>query len=90
MTVAELSKVLYELDVPSDLYRLDGSHRELATVLARRGSKWVVFLSERGEESDPVEFDNEDHACVYFLGSVCLDLVGRGQLRAAQADPRTD
>jgi hypothetical protein len=83
MTKAELSQVLYRLDVPSGIYRLDGTHYELAHVLAHRNGKWVVFLSERGTESAPVEFSDEDTACVYLFGRICHDLVERGRLRVA-------
>jgi hypothetical protein len=81
MRKAELSRLLYDLDVPPSVYRLDGTHLELAHVLAQRGEKWVVFLSERGTESGVEEFLDERTACVYFLGRVCLDLAQRGRLR---------
>jgi hypothetical protein len=81
MTQAQLSHLLYSLGVPPDVYRLDGSHYELAHVLDHRGSSWVVFLSERGGESDPVEFADEHDACVHLLGRVCLELFERDRLR---------
>jgi hypothetical protein len=84
VTVAELSRVLYDLDVPADVYRLDGSHFELAHVLAHEGSKWVVFLSERGGQSDRAEFDDEHEACVNLFGRICLELVERGRLLVAR------
>ncbi|HMJ96903.1 MAG TPA: hypothetical protein VK486_13680 [Thermoleophilaceae bacterium] len=80
MTVAELSTLLYDLDVPSDIYRLDGAHFELAHVLAHEGSTWVVFLSERGGQSDRIEFVDEHDACVHLLGRIFLELTERGQL----------
>lgn len=80
MTRAQLSELLYALGVPADVYRLDGSHFELAHVLDHRAG-WVVFLSERGTESDLIEFASEDDACVHLLGRVCLELVEREQLR---------
>jgi hypothetical protein len=80
LTVAELSRVLYDLKVPPYLYRLDGTHSELAHVLAREGSKWVVFLSERGGQSDRAEFDDEHEACVNLFGRICIELVERGRL----------
>lgn len=83
MTVAELSRLLYQLDVPSDLYRLDGSHFELAHVIARRPPGWAVFLSERGEESDLVEFADEHTACAQLLGRVCLDLAESDRLKVS-------
>jgi hypothetical protein len=81
VTKAQLSEMLYQLGVPPDLYRLDGTHFELAQVLARRGSGWVVFLSERGTESDIAEFTDEHNACVHMLGRLCLELIERSLLR---------
>lgn len=80
MTVGQLSKVLYDLGVPPDIYRLDGSHYELAHVLAQEGDRWVVFLSERGEQSDRVEFESEYDACVHLLGRVAQELIERRRL----------
>jgi hypothetical protein len=87
MTRAELSKMLYELDVPPSRYRLDGTHLEQAFVLAHRDGRWVVFLSERGGESGPVEFDDEELACVHFFGSLCADLYETEQLRVIATPP---
>jgi hypothetical protein len=88
MTKGQLSDLLYRLGVPEDIYRLDGTHFELAHVLARRDSHWVVFLSERGTESDVAEFDDEHHACVHMLGRVCLELIERGQLEVNRSQER--
>jgi hypothetical protein len=60
---AALSKLLYDLNVPTSLYRLDGSHYELAHVLAERNGRWVVFLSERGTESDSTVYSCCSGAC---------------------------
>jgi hypothetical protein len=81
MTKNELSRILYDLDVPPDIYRLDGSHFELAHVLAREASGWVVFLSERGGQSGRREFASERDACTYLFGLICHDLVRRGRLK---------
>jgi hypothetical protein len=85
MTKAELARVLYELDVPPDLYRLDGCHFELANVLTHEPSGWVVFLSERGEQSDRKEFHSERDACTYLFGRICHDLVERRQLKVIRS-----
>lgn len=82
MTVGELGRLLYDLGVPPHAYRLDGSHFELANVLRHDGDRWIVFLSERGGESDRVEFQDEHHACVHLLGRVCLTLAGQKRLEA--------
>jgi hypothetical protein len=88
MNFRQLSRLLYDLGVPPDVYRLDGSHFELAHVLTERDGKWVAFLSERGGESGVVEFDNEHVACSYFLGKITNTLVRRGRL--AVVDPSGD
>lgn len=80
MTVAKLASLLYDLGVPPDVYRLDGSHFELAHVLAHEGERWVVFLSERGEQSDRIEFASEHDACVQLLGRVALEMIERHRL----------
>lgn len=89
MTKPELSRILYRLSVPPAIYRLDGTHFELAHVLAQRDGKWVVFLSERGTESDVAEFSDEHNACVYFFGRICLELVERNLLRVAAPRARS-
>ena len=81
MTERELSTLLYDLGVPPHLYRLDGTHSELAHVLAERDDRWVVFLSERGGESSPVEFDDEYDACLFLFGCVCAALANQQRLR---------
>jgi hypothetical protein len=86
MTTAELSRMLYDLGVPADLYRLDGSHFELAHVLGREDGRWIVFLSERGGESDRAVFEDEHDACVNIFGRICLELVASGQLIVAAED----
>jgi hypothetical protein len=67
------------------MYRLDGCHLELATVLASENGRWRVFLSERGGETDAALFDSEHEACIALFGRVCLDLAERGRLAVANA-----
>jgi hypothetical protein len=86
MTVRDLSRLLYDLQVPPTLYRLDGSHFELAHVIARQDGAWIVFLSERGGESDTVDFVSEHDACVHLLGRITLELIDRQILRV-EAQP---
>jgi hypothetical protein len=90
MTVAELTRLLYDLGVPPDIYRLDGSHFELAHVLGREGSDWVVFLSERGGQSDRVDFPDEHEACIHLLGRIFVDLAERGRLRVENGGDAAD
>jgi hypothetical protein len=72
---------VYDLGVSSDVYRLDGSHFGLAHLLARENGKWVIFLSERGGQSDRAEFSDEHEACLQIFGRICLELVEREQLK---------
>lgn len=74
MNFDELSKLMYDLNIPSRFYRLDGTHYELAEVICRRDDRWVMFLSERGSEYDRVEFADEHLACIHFLGRVVRSL----------------
>jgi hypothetical protein len=90
MTVAELSRLLYDLGVPTDVYRLDGSHFELAHVLGREGARWVVFLSERGSQSDRIDFADEHEACTHLLGRIFVELADRGQLRVGSGSAAAD
>lgn len=80
MKVAQLSRILYDLNVPPGMYRLDGSHHELAHVLAREQAGWVVFLSERGGRSGRIEFSREHDACQHLFGRIALDLAERHRL----------
>ncbi len=88
MNVGQLSKILYDLNVPPQMYRLDGTHLELAHVLAREGSGWVVFLSERGGQSGRIEFSREHDACEHLMGRIALDLVDRRALAVVTSRPR--
>jgi hypothetical protein len=85
MTENELSRVLYDLGVPSHLYRLDGTDSELAHVLDCHEDRWEVFLSERGGKSSTREFANERDACAYLFGQVCWDLARSGRLLVTPA-----
>jgi hypothetical protein len=87
VNLERLSRILNDLDVPFWAYSLDGSHHEGACVIASRGDGWVVFLSERGDERRPVCFDDEDEASTYLFGRICLEMVGRGELRVDHPPP---
>lgn len=89
MNIGQLSRVLYDLDVPPWLYRLDGTHFELANVLAREGPSWVVFLSERGGRSSPISFNREHDACEHLMGRIALDLVNLRRLYVLPRPPES-
>ncbi|HWF49979.1 MAG TPA: hypothetical protein VG294_04960 [Solirubrobacteraceae bacterium] len=75
-----------DLEVPSEMYRLDGTRSELAHVLIKREEGWVVFRSEGSDEVGPVEFTSEHTACTYLLGCVFEALYNREQLRIIASD----
>jgi hypothetical protein len=80
LNVAYIWRLLDDLKVPPETYRLDGTRSELAHVLIKRGEGWVVFRSEGSGESDPVEFASEHTACAYLLGCVFEALYNREQI----------
>lgn len=84
MDARTLEPLLYRLGVPSDMYRLDGTHFELAHVLACEEGGWRVFLSERNTESDVATFDTEHEACVALFGRVGLELAEMDRLAVKQ------
>jgi hypothetical protein len=79
-------RLLDDLKVPSEMYRLDGTRSELAHVLIRREKGWVVFRSEGSDEVDPVEFTSEHAAGTYLLGCVFEALYNREQIRIIPSD----
>jgi hypothetical protein len=81
MTVPYLWRLLDDLNVPPEMYRLDGTHSELAWVLSKRDQGWVVFRSDGSGESDPVRFASEHAACMYLLGCVFEALYRREQIK---------
>jgi hypothetical protein len=86
LNVPSLWRMLDDLKVPPDMYRVDGTRSELAHVLIRRQERWVVFRSEGSDEVDPVEFTSEHTACTYLLGCVFEALYSREQIRITLPD----
>lgn len=66
MTLTELSARLSEMGVPEEYYSL-GAERHEALCLLLEGSRWKVFLSERGVRYEERIFPREYDACEYFL-----------------------
>jgi hypothetical protein len=79
-------RMLDNLKVPPEMYRLDGTRSELAHVLIKREEGWVVFRSEGSDEVDPVEFTSEHTACTYLLGCVFDTLYNREQIAITLPD----
>lgn len=70
LTRAALHALLDRLGVQPWAYSLYGAHEPEAIVLDHRASGWVVFYTERGEESGLRSHDNEDEACRDLLDRV--------------------
>jgi hypothetical protein len=86
LNVPYLWRLLDDLKVPPEMYRLDGTRSELAHVLIKREEGCVVFRSEGSDEVDPVEFTSEHTACAYLLGCVFEALYNREQIRIIPSD----
>jgi hypothetical protein len=53
--------------VPETWYHLHGAHYPERDVLDHRAAGWVVFYTERGDESAVTWFDGEADACEELL-----------------------
>jgi len=63
LTREKLAELLPEKGFRRSGYSLSGAHGEDAFVIDHRGSRWVVFYTERGVESGLIEHKTEDAAC---------------------------
>ena len=74
MTLTELKSALAEAGVSEDAYYL-GNSLGLGECycLARTGSCWETYYSERGEKIGVRHFESEDDACRYFLQKILSD-----------------
>jgi hypothetical protein len=86
LSVPYIWRLLDDLKVPPEMYRLDGTRSDLAHVLIKREEGWVVFRSEGSGEVDAVEFASEHTACAYLLGYVFAALHDREQIRITPPD----
>ncbi len=62
-----LQQILETAGIRPCAYDLDGGHPSECYVLAKEGSLWSVYYSERGQESNKRQFSTEDIACEYLL-----------------------
>lgn len=67
LTREQLQQQLIEERVAPDSYSLTGGHPSERYVIDRRGESWVVYYSERGEESGLATFSTESEACKELL-----------------------
>lgn len=71
---AGLGTHLHDLGIPQQAYSLTGGHPNEAYVLDQRGTGWVTYYSERGQETTLRSFDTEQDACQDLLGRLIRDL----------------
>jgi hypothetical protein len=62
----DLAEILAKAQIDPTLYSLNGDRHEALCVLAE-GQTWKVFLSERGQRYEELDFASEDDACTHFL-----------------------
>lgn len=67
MRLNELKKKLLELNIPSDVYSLNGGLPNESFCVNEDNGKWETYYSERGNKSGRKIFDTEEEACDYFL-----------------------
>jgi hypothetical protein len=73
MNKIELRKQLEAADIRPDAYCLEGGLPNERYVLARKGPRWLVYYSEKGQETGTHEFESESEACEYFLCNILSD-----------------
>jgi len=72
-TRADLEAHLVTLGIRRGTYELFGAHAGGAIVLDHRAHGWVVFYSDRANESDLATFADEAEACAELLARVVSD-----------------
>lgn len=68
MNCNELVKALYDKEIPSTWYSVNGLYKEDAYILRKIKKAWEVFsVDDYGNQNnDYVLFDNEQEACEYL------------------------
>ena len=64
--VKELNETLKKIDIPQDSYSL-GCDANEALCLIIEEKCWIVYYSEKGNQTNKKIFLSEDEACEYFL-----------------------
>lgn len=67
MNSEELRRRLDEAGIRQDAYQFGDGLPSERLVLARQGDEWVVFYSERGEQTGLRKFVDEEEANDYFF-----------------------
>jgi hypothetical protein len=72
-----LQRFLDSERIDADAYSLDGERRDELYVLDQRGTRWVVYYSERGLETEIMQFETEDSACRHLMDLLLRDSTTR-------------
>ncbi|HET8643401.1 MAG TPA: glycohydrolase toxin TNT-related protein [Pseudonocardiaceae bacterium] len=80
-----LRSAAFDLGVPAGAYRI-GAAADGAWCLSRAGSRWTVFLSDRGERRQAAAFDTSHQAIAYLVGQLYLSRPA-GHSQHGVADP---
>ncbi len=68
MNIQELKNLLYEKNIPCELYNLDGiGRKDERFCIELIGNEWVVYFTERGIRTTEEKFSTEDAACRYLI-----------------------
>jgi hypothetical protein len=87
LTRESLAVLLDRLGVQPSSYSLYGAHSPEAHVMDHRREGWVVFFTERGNESDLMKYMTEADACLALLNRVTSEDHNFFQLVAGPALP---
>lgn len=75
MTIEEMRERFRSLKVPESHYEVtNGLPNERYCIGRHDDGSWHTYYSERGNRNSLQVFDNENDACVYFLGWVASEL----------------
>jgi hypothetical protein len=87
LTRHSLAELLDREGINEGAYSLFGAHKPEAIVMDQRRDGWVVFYTERGEESDLRRYADEAAACLDLLDRVWNVEHNRFDLVAGPAPP---
>lgn len=73
MNKLELEARLKAEGIRQNLYSLDGTVADECMILEQQASTWVVYYSERGQQTGRMDFATEDAACQHLLNLILRD-----------------
>lgn len=77
MDQRQLKRFLDKEGIDPDAYSLTGERRDDTYVLVQRGSKWIVYYSERGLKTGIQMFETEASACRHLMDLLLRDSTTR-------------